>query len=818
MKNNKVNTSLTFFKHNLVIAWRNMVRHKTTTGINILGLAIGVGAFLAIFRIVQFEISFNTEIPEKENVYRIYTSFTGSFTSKNKGVAIPIGPHVSENFSGLDATSYFHTYGAQVDVPDENGKLKDFGRQGKLAIADSSYFNVIEQYAWLAGSSASLSEPFKVVLTSEQAQTYFGHRDWLDMIDRKIIYQDSLDVFVSGIVRQPDYNTDFIFTDIISHETIQHSWLKERFDSDQWGNTNSSSQLFVKLNPNVNKVDILLQLEDLDKHVQEQTGDTDWVQKYELQPLSKLHFDPDISTFDNGNDSAHLPTLMILGLVAMAILLIAIFNFINLETAQSTTKSKEVGVRKVVGSPRRQLIGRFLTESILISFFAVVLAIPIAHYGFIYFEEFIPAGVVLDYADPVFWLFLVALVLSVGFVAGIYPSLVISSYKPAIVLKSAGNMRGPGGSLIRKGLILFQFLFSQLLIVGTIAIVWQISFMLDKDLGFKEEGVIYFYTPYYEPQSKQQLILDQVETMPEVLDFSIQNTPPVQNGYSTSTVKYQSPKGEVLCCAHRKAGDTSYMRFYDIELLAGRNLIPNDTLPELLINETFMRDLGFDDPREAVGATFEFGNKDYTAVGILEDFHFRSLHHPIEPMLYLYEGESSCIALKVRMDDQLQRTINKLTDKWAEVYPKNPLTVYFMNETIERFYETERKASKLASTATGIAIFISCLGLFGLISYTIVQKSKEMGIRKVLGASVFQIGSILSKEFIILILIAFLVSTPIAYYLISRWMEDFAYQAEISWWIYVVGGLASMLIALISISAKIWKASGSNPIESLRYE
>ncbi|WP_421764395.1 ABC transporter permease [Ekhidna sp.] len=819
MKNSKINNSITILKHNLIIAWRNLTKHKATTAINVLGLTIGIGAFLAIVRIVQFELSFNTEIPEKENVYRIYTSFTGSFTATNKGVAVPIGPYVEQNFSGIDAVAYFHTYSAAVEVPDGEETNKDFGRQSQLGIADSSYFQVVGQYKWLAGNpSTALSDPFKVVLTDEQAKTYFGHESWLDIVGKKIIYRDSLNLFVSGIVKQPDYNTDFVFTDIISFPTIKNSWLKDRFDSDQWGNTNSSSQLFVKLEPNVNRADILMQLENLDKHVQEQTGDTDWFQHYELQPLDKLHFNTDISTFDNGRDAAHLPTLLVLGVVAFAILLIAIFNFINLETAQSTTKSKEVGVRKVLGSPKRQLIGRFLTESMLISFFAVLLAVPLAHYGFIYFDEFIPDGVSMDFSDPIFWAFLGGLVVIVGFIAGIYPSLVISSYRPAIVLKSAGSNKGPGGSFIRKALILFQFLFSQLLIVGTIAVVWQISFMLDKDLGFKEDGVIYFYTPYYESYNKQKLITDEIETMPEVLDISIQNTPPVQNGYSTSTVKYDSPQGEVVTNAHRKAGDTTYLRFYDIELLAGRNLIPNDTLPELLINETFMKDLGFDDPRSAVGTTIEFNDENHTVVGILEDFHFRSLHHPIEPMLYLYEDKASCIALKVKTGDQLQSTINKLTDKWAEVYPDNPLKVYFMDETIERFYETEKKTSKLASTATGIAIFISCLGLFGLISHTIVQKSKEMGIRKVMGASILQIGSILSKEFILLILFAFIISTPIAYYFISKWLEDFAYQTNISWWIYVLGGLASMFIALASIAVKVWKASEANPIESLRYE
>ena len=817
MKNSWTNTSLTFLKHNLVIAWRNLVKNKAIASINILGLAIGVGAFLAILSIVQYEKSFNTDIPNGDRVYRIYTSYSGSFTSTNKGAGVPIGPYVEETFSGLDAVAYFHTYGTQVRVPQGSGENKDFERQSSFIIATPDYFKVIDQYDWLAGSpEQSLEEPFKVVLSADQAVKYFGEIEWSSMIGRQVIYRDSLNLFVSGIVKLPDYNTDFEFTDFISHATIEKSWLKNQYSGD-WGSTNSSSQLWIKTADKVSKADILLQIESLDKHVSEQSDNEDWYQNYKLQSLSEVHFNPEVGVFDNGRSAAHMPTLTILGVVAFAILLIAIFNFVNLETAQSTAKSKEVGVRKVLGSPKEKLVGRFLTESILISFFAVLLAVPIAHYGFIFFEEFIPEGTALEYDSIEFWLSLIGLTLLVGVGAGIYPSWVVSSFQPVKALRSGLGSKYAGGFLIRKALILFQFLFSQLLIVGTLAVTWQISFMLDKDLGFREEGILYFYTPYYEQYNKSELVKNYLDELPEVRDYAIQNTIPAQRGYSTSTVKYESSKGEVVTSAHQKSGDTTYLRFYDIDLLAGRNLLPNDTLPELLINETFMHDLGFDDPKEAIGSTFEFNTRDHRVVGVIEDFHFRSLHHPIEPLLYRYEKESRCFALKVG-GNLIEETIDKLTDKWDEIYPDYPLTVYFMDESIEQFYKTEKRTSKLASTATTIAILISCLGLFGLISFTIIQKSKELGIRKVLGASIAQIGVILSKEFVLLIIISFVVSTPISYYIVNKWMEDFAYQVEFSWWMYILGGLISLAIAMMSIGVKVWKASGVNPIDSLRYE
>lgn len=820
MKNgNRLSTAIMFLKHNLTIAKRSILKHKTTATINIFGLAVGLAAFLSIYSIVQYELSFNKQIPEKEHVYRIYTSFTGSFVSTNKGVAIPISQYVKDNFTGIKSVAQFFTLSARVKIPEENGSLKDMGRQNEMLLADSSYFEVIDQYEWIVGSpTESLNEPQKVVLTDKQARVYFGNIDWLDMIDKKIIYHDSLDVLVSGIVKQPVYNTDFEFTEMISFSTVTNSWLKDQYDLDQWGNTNSASQVFIKKLERTDFVNLQEQMVLVDAEVLAQTEDTDWIQSYHLQPLSDLHYNPELGIFDNSGSSVHLKTLSILSVVAIAILLIAIFNFVNLETAQSASKAKEVGVRKVMGSARAQLIARFITESLLVTFIAVIIAIPLAHYGLIYFQDFIPDGVQLEYSSPLFWVFLLSIGLAVGLIAGIYPSLVVSSFNPSKALSSGVGSSRAGGSFIRKSLILFQFLFSQLLIVGTLAMVWQISFMLDKELGFNEDGIIYFYTPYYAAASKKERLINEIEAMPAISEISLHRSPPAQNGYSTSTVKYFLDGKETVTSAHQKGGDTTYLRFYDIELVAGRNLIPNDTLKELLINETFMKNLGFEDPREVIGTSFEYNDAQHTVAGVMQDFHFRSLHHEIEPLMYTYSESNGCIGLKTNLGSNLQQTIDELTDKWSEVYTDRPLTIYFMNETIERFYKSERQASKLASVATGLAIFISCLGLFGLISFTILQKSKEMGIRKVLGASVLQIGSIISKEFLVLIVLAFIISTPISYFLIQNWMTDFAYKTEISWWIFVVGGATSIVIALISIGVKVWKASAANPIDSLKYE
>ncbi|MEM6643353.1 MAG: ABC transporter permease [Bacteroidota bacterium] len=810
-------TFLTHFRHNLAISWRNLVKNRTTSLINILGLAIGVGAFISIFTIVQYVLSFNSEIKDQDRIYRIYSTFSGSFSGQNRGVPIPAGLYVEENLSGFETVAYFHTYAAAVEVS-EGDERKDFDRQYGIILTKGAYFDLVDDYEWLAGNrSSALEQPNKVVLTSDQGVKYFGNIGWDQMIDREVIYRDSLHVLVSGIVNKPSYQSDFYFTDFISHSTINTSWLKERYGDGDWESTSSFSQLWVKVDENTTLEATTAQIMQLNEHAAGLLSEEDFVHEFKLQPVDEVHFNPELGTFNNGPTAAHARTLTTLSILACAILLIAIFNFINLETAQSSTKSKEVGVRKVLGSSRGFLVSRFLVESIMITFFAILISIPIAHFGFAYFQEFLPEGVQIPYASTWFWINLLIIGLLVGLLSGFYPSWIISSFQPIKALKSGLSANYSGSSFLRKSLIMIQFVFFQLLVVGTMAISLQIAYMLDKDLGFDDSGVIFFYTPYYESFEKQKLIMDFVNTQPEVLDHSKQNYLPAQNGYSTTTVKYQAEEREIITSVHIKSGDTTFFNFFGIEMLAGRNLLPNDTLKELLINESFMQDLGYVEPEAAIGSSFEFWDEQYTVAGVVADFHFRSLHHEIEPMVYTYDSENRCIALKVGKK-QLSTFIEELTDKWDQTYSQYPLTLYFMDERIEQFYETERRASKLASLATAVTILISCLGLFGLISFTIIRKSKEVGIRKALGASTSNIAAILSKEFVRLIVLAFIVSTPLSYAFITKMLSDFAYTVEISWWIYLIGGLVSFVIAMLAIAAKVWKAAAINPIAALKYE
>ena len=424
---NKPLKIMTHFKHNFTVAWRNLLKHKTTTAINLLGLSIGIATFLGIITIVRYEFSFNKEIPNSDRIYRIYTSFGDGFFNTNPGVAHPIGPYIEENFKDAEALSHLYTWYAKVQFLDKN-QTKTFGKERNIVITSPAYFDVIEQYEWLAGSKESLNRSHKVILTDKQAIKYFGSSNWSEIINQELSYNDSLRVEITGIVRQSKSNSDFNFTEFISFSTLENSWLKDYF-SREWGNTNSASQVFVKLRKSEDLPKLHDHLLDLDKHAASFDDDPSWTTNYKAQPLADIHFNTEMGNFDNERIPVHQQTLVILSIVGFVILLIAIFNFINLETAQSTLKSKEVGVRKVLGSAKSLLVGRFLTESGIVTISSTLLAIPLAHFGLKYFSDFLPPELAIDYSNPMFWASLIFIMIVVSLMAGFYPSWIISSFK-----------------------------------------------------------------------------------------------------------------------------------------------------------------------------------------------------------------------------------------------------------------------------------------------------------------------------------------------------------------------------------------------------
>ena len=808
------------FKNFLTIAWRSLLRNKLHSFINITGLAIGVSACMVIYLIVDFELSFNKKHEGYDRIYRVHSSFQGVFSGLNRGAPTATGPTIRDEFKGVEAVTSFQIFGGNVEIPSGNEK-KNLEQQSKIILADPAFFSVFKSFEWIAGSPESLTEPFQVVLTQSRAKTYFGTADPSVVIGKEIIYRDSLSTTVAGMVRDLPFNTDLDMTDFISHSTIEKSWLKKNVQLNDWQSVNSSSQLFVLLNETsdvtafTNQFSILRQ-----RYKEKSTWDVE--NTFTAQPLSDLHYNNETGIFDYSRSAAHLPTLSILIVVAALLLIIGAINFINLETAHAVRRAKEVGVRKTLGSSRVALISQFLYQSFIITVIAIIIALPLTELALNAFSDFVPVGVTLSLKQVA--PFLIGIVVAIGLLAGMYPAFIMSSFLPALALKNqvhatSGTSRS---AFLRKSLIVFQFAIAQVLIIFTLAVGWQISYMLNKDIGFKKDAVVYVYTPWHEKTSKIGVFKNELSQISDIKDIALSEAPPSENGWSSSTVEYKPSQGDLVKVnAFRKFGDPTYLEFYGIKLLGGRNLRPTDSLREFVINETLMTQLGFSKPEEAIGQFVNYNKRDYPIVGIVADFHIQSLHTKVEPVIIGNDVDFSCFNIRLSTangSDDFKAGLAKIEAAWKKVYPDEKFEHHFLDETLKNFYESEQRTAKLIKTAMFMAIFISCLGLFGLASFTTTQRMKEISIRKVLGSSVSGIVVMLSKDFIFLILIAFVLASPIGWFAVNRWLQDFAYHMDINAWLFVLTAVAGVIIAFITVGYQTLRAANSNPVNSLRNE
>jgi ABC-type antimicrobial peptide transport system permease subunit len=545
---------------------------------------------------------------------------------------------------------------------------------------------------------------------------------------------------------------------------------------------------------------------------------------YKEQPLADIHFNGDLGIFDHINSTAHKPSLYILCGVAFLILLLAAINFINLETAQSVKRAKEIGIRKVLGSSRWQLVFHFLFQSVLLTSISAIIAIPLAEISFVLFKDFLPSGLTIQFTNPALWLILAALILFIGILAGAYPAFIMTDFKPASALKniSAIDKTNSRTQYMRKVLITFQFGFAQVLIIGTLVLVAQIDFVLNKDMGFNPESVIHIYTPYDEPIHKVQTFKNEIEKIAAIKKLSLNNAAPAENSFTSNTLKFKNKnKEEIEVNAFRKFGDENYIDLYNIQLLAGRYANPADTLTEIVINEELAKEFGLE-INEAIGKFVNVNDNSIPIVGVVKNFNIASLKTKVSPVYMAYE-KSNFTKLSVKLEYNndnlaLDENIKKMESAWKKVYPDYPFEYQFVDENIENFYKRERQMTKLATAAVVLSIVISCLGLFGLISLAAIQRTKEIGIRKTLGASVSQIVLLLANDFLVLVFISFVLASPVAWYVSEYILQDFEYKIDTPWFAYVLTLVASLVIAFTTLSFQAVKAAKVNPVESLKSE
>jgi ABC-type antimicrobial peptide transport system permease subunit len=814
------------FKNYFITALRNLRHNKAFSAINILGLAIGISASLVIFLIVKYNFSFDKFEKGGDRIYRVVTnsSIAGN-EYPNSGVCIPMGDAVQNEVTGLEVVAPFYMWdAAKVSFPDPSkDKPVVFKNQENIVFVNKNYFKLIN-YKWLAGSpQTSLSEPYQTVLTEECAKQYFPKLSTTDIIGKEIIFNDSVHTTITGIVKNPDQNTDFIFKTFISRATLEKTSLKP-FDWDIWGSTNSASQLFIRLSPGTNPAKIKTQIAQINKKYNKPDPGDNSVTVHNLQPLNDVHFN---STYDNfGLQIAHKSTLYGLIAIAAFLLLLGCINFINLTTAQASQRAKEIGIRKTLGSSKKQLIFQFLSETFLLTIVATILSITITPLLLKAFSDFIPSGLQFNWKQPDVILFLSLVTVLVSLLSGFYPAIILSSYKPVAVLKNKINTNGSHtrNSVFRKTLTVSQFVIAQVFIIATIIVSKQINFSLNKDMGFKKDAIVYFTTNYYDTsKTNKKVLLEKLKAIPEIAAISLSNFPPSSNGGWSSTLKYKDGKKEIESDVQIKVGDTNYINLYKIKLLAGKNLPLSDTVHDLLINESYSKILGFKQPQEAIGKYIEWDNKQDVIKGVVADFNSGSLHEAIKPLVIasMTSNERTFnLALQPQNAEGTvwQTAIAKTEKAFKEVYPDDDFDNKFLDASIAKYYTAEQNISSLLKWATGLAIFISCLGLLGLVMYTTNQRTKEIGIRKVIGASVSQIILLLSKDFIRLVLIAFIIAVPVVYYAANKWLQNFAYRTNVNVWVFLIGGVIMLAMAMIVLLLKTYKAATANPVESLHTE
>ena len=789
--------------HHLRFAWRTLAHNKGVTAIHTLGLAAGICACICIYSITSYELSFDTFHPDAGRIYRMGSRITEhDAVLFDNEVAPPTANALRTEIPGLEAIARYYPYHVSI-APN-------------AILTDSAWFDIFK-YRWLAGNpKTALTQPNTVVLTATRARRYFGPAPPASWLGREVIYDDSLHVHVSGIVSDWTGNTDFPYTDLISLSTIQHSFLHNSLHPDSWQPPTAGNPwmcTFIKLAPNTTPDELTRKLIPFVKrHL-----DTDPLLRLlhfslVLQPLTDIHFNPAYSHDDIRK--AHLPILYGLMATALFILLLAIVNFINLSTAQAQRRAKEIDMRRILGSSRAQLIDRFLTETSLITLLAAIIAIFSARPVLAAFYAWLPPDLQFHPLDLSVLLFVLFLTAATTLLSGIYPARLLSA--PTLVKNYT----------LRKGLIVFQFSISLIFIIGSIVVGRQLHFMLNADLGFTRNAIL-TVTDFDATQEKLRLFAQQARQIPGISDLTLQGHAPAGRTMIEIPVRLENFKEKELMVS-LQAGDRQFLPFYHIPTLAGHYEPINDSSREIAINDTYRRDLGFPTPASALGHFLTWNDgQQHPIVAVIADFHTNSFHDPIYPLLIgQLPNLQHSLALQLSGEDAagpartrpaaIRPALTRLDAAWHSIFPDKPFPYTFLDESIASLYQSDIQQSWLVHAATAITIFISCMGLLGLILFVVERRKKEIGIRKVLGAGVTDIVVLLNKEFVQLIAIALLIAAPIAGFGAHRWLQGFAYRTAISWWIFLLAGGSAMLIAALTIAVSVIRAALANPADAIK--
>ncbi len=820
------------FKNYFRTAFRNFWRNKSFSAINVLGLSIGISASLIIFLIVQFELSYDKVETNDNRIYRVVMDmkFNGN-DGHSPAVVAPLSSAIQREITGVEATvpvmQFQGDATAKVSIEKEgSSKPSVFKKQPDIVFTNPQYFSLLP-FKWVAGSpESSLKNPFNVVLTESRIKQYFPSTNINDVIGKQIKYNDDFTATVSGVVKDLNEHTSFDAVEFISFATIAQTHMQNDFMMNTWDDWMSYSHLYVKLSDNTKNVNVEKQLNNLFvKYNKNANKDAANYMHLHLQPLNDVHFNNLYASFDGR--IAHKPTLYGLLAVAAFLLILACINFINLTTANAASRAKEIGIRKTMGSSKKQLIFQFLGETFLFTLAACVISFCIAPLLLKLFADFIPPGLNFQpFNQPNIFLFLLALAVVVSFLSGLYPAFILSGYKPVKVLKNQSFTfsNETRHAWIRKILTVSQFVIAQFFVIATVMVSKQINYSLNADMGFRKDVVLSFDLPRQDTVAiHRSVLLNKIKALPGVQMASRGFLTPADEGAAFTDISYAAAANDNKESVQLRWGDSNYLKLFNIKILAGRNIEESDTIKEFLINETYARSLGFKRPQDAINKLLDYNGMKLPVVGVMHDFNEQSFHAPVGPLVFTsFDDRSYFIHVLLQSQNgnttSWSNTIAQIQKAYHQLYPDEDFTYKFLDDTIAKFYESEQHTASLLSWATGLSILISCLGLLGLVMYTINTRTKEIGIRKILGATIANIISILSKDFVQLVLIAFVIATPVAWWASYKWLQNFAYKINMNWWVFALCGFAMLLIALSTLSIQTIKAAVANPVKSLRTE
>jgi len=786
------------------IAFRNLWRHRVFSLINIIGLTVGMTACFLIFLYVHFELSYDKFHSKGDRIYRIVCDIkTPTETMHPGGPSWAVGPHLMGGFPQVEAA--VRTTGDELLVRKGNIKFQEM----HSLWADSSFFEVFDFKLIKGNPHTALNEPLNIVFSESAVKKYFGDKDPIGQT--VLLTGDGFTAKITGVMKDIPENSMIRADMIVSMNTLTRK-LNPNLDN-QWGNYGNRTYVLLKPGANAKTFE-----KQIPAFLEKMNGTE--MKQLNMYPTLMLEKFPDAYLHSDRNDSnsGSIKNVYIFSIVAVFILLIACFNFVNLTTARSAERAKEVGIRKVVGAGRQQLTRQFIGESVLVCMIAFMLTLGIAALLLPSFN--LLAGKTLStgvFSNMKFISVLFIGSIAIGLLAGVYPALVLSSFKPVTVLKGR-FATGTRGILLRKGLVISQFTISIALIISTIIVYLQMNFMRSQDLGFSKDQMMVINS---NGDPARDAFMNAVRGMPNVKAVTMSSSVP-GGGNMGAYSQIQNAKG-VMQIANLDLYfvDFEYLTQYNMKMAAGRTFsrsFMTDTTQAMILNEAAVKMFGYHSAQEAVGRNFDQWGRKGKIIGVVKDFHFKSLQEEIKPLSMRIEPNGcGLVSIKVS-ENNLPATIAAIENKWNTLIPARPFSYSFLDESFEEQYKSEQRFGKLFLNFSILAIIISCLGLLGLASYSTMQRTREIGIRKVLGATVPNIVNLLSKDFLKLVGVAVVIASPIAWYAMHKWLQDFAYRIPISWWIFVIAAAAATVIAVITVSFQAIKAAVSNPVISLRSE